>query len=325
MGIWQLLFGQTTAETHITNVVNITTQVVTQTLQSCVNQQHVMQLVNLGPGCHIDGSFIMEHAESIGDLDCIQRAKQDVDVETETELQIAQSAQALAQGLGLSTSQTKTVVDQSVTLSSTIISQISQQLDQTGTIVQSFGCYDAELNRSFVDFDAFIKLGGAGIQDADQVVKARTQLTQTIDQYAKATGKDFFAYLGQIGIIGIVAVAIIAGAFLLGIGGAAKGATTMLGSPGLWLGLCAGWGVIDGLLYSKGIWPYKDVTPLDDGSPDEATAAANRSTLLMTLSPVGIIGIGVLIWAVMRSKSAGVKGAKGGKGARKHTARLGKH
>ena len=308
MGFWQLLFGETKAENHVSNVISVTSKVVASTVQKCTGIVDVSQVLSFGSGCTINNAIFIQRGKAVGSVSCLQTAIQDLSSDASLQTQVAQTAQAMSQGLGLSAAQTQNVIDQSLNLSNTIISEIAQTIATSGSVAQVVNCTNASLNNVYIDMGAEIGIDGSGVQNAETVVSAKTSLMNTVNQYSKAESKDIFALLANIGTIAVIALAVVAsilgGAFLLTGGTLAKSTTSLLASPALWCGVCLVWLVVDGLLWSKDIWPYKKNVPVADGSVDKTVENDNTKTLLITGLPVVIVGLGIAAYMGYKLYSA---------------------
>jgi hypothetical protein len=312
MGLMQWLFGETKAENHVNNVISVTNSIVASTVQRCINQTDISQVINVSSGCQLVNSRINMSAKTISNMKCVQTAIHDLSSDVGVQNQIAQVAQALAQGLGLTAAQSKNVVSSTINLSNAIFSQIEQAVTQSSSIAQVVNCSSGTINGTYIDMAAEIGVDGSGVQSASTVVQAKTDLRNLVSQYAKAESKDIFALLANMGSMAIIAVAVVAAivgsVFILSGGMAIKGIGGAVASPALWAGLCIVWLVVDGLLYSKEIWPYSKNVPTVDGKLDPKITKRNRTVFMATELPVALLAVGVGAWFIYSMYSARKKG-----------------
>lgn len=311
----QWLFGETKAENHVNNVISVTSSIVATTVQRCINQTDVSQVINVGSGCQIVNSRINMSAKTVTNMKCVQSAIHDLSSDVNVQNQIAQMAQALAQGLGLTAAQSKNVVKSTINLSNTIFSQIEQAMTQSTSVAQVVNCSSGTISGTYIDMAAEIGVDGSGVQTASAVVQAKTDLKNLVSQYAKAESKDIFALLANMGSIAIIAVAVVAAVvgsvFILSGGMVIKGVSGAIASPALWAGLCIVWLVVDGLLYTKEIWPYAKNVPTVDGKLDPKITKRNRTLFVATELPVALLTVGVAAWFVYSLYSARKRARQG--------------
>ena len=309
MGLWQVLFGETTAENTVSNVISTTSSIVAETTQTCHQSLDIAQIVNLNH-CSLKDVHINMYGKGVVNMACVQTAVHDLSSDIDVQNVLSQIAQATAQGLGLAASQSKNVLSNTVNLANTIFSTIDQSINSSAAIAQVVGCDDSSLDGVYIDMSADVGVDGSGVQNAQTVIAARTALTNTVDQYAKAESKDIFALLANMGTMTMMAIAFVAAATIAAFAfmgsTATKSAFTLIQSPMFWGGLLVAGCAINAMMYAKNMWFYSEASvPLRDGSVDPDATKQNKTLFWISEATMaaGIVIVGGLTFMMYRSQA----------------------
>lgn len=328
-GIAELLFGSPRPDAIATNTVNIianqATNIVQNATQTCDANNQILQAVNLS-GCDMSGVTVNMSANTHYSIDCYADINLDTTVSQDMQLQVLQDAQATAMGLGLVAAEANNIVNQSLGMSTSIVSTVAQRMQTNNNSVQLVNCNDSSVNTSFFNFYAEIGSDAKSVLNAKSVVVAGNTLASTVRQTATATSKDLFGQLAELGGLWITAVAIVLVALIGGaayVGGKTVSSSvasfgTIFTSPYIWLAIPTAFLVINSIMFFRNLPYYKQVVPNQQGNTDDemskATKRENLNLFLATTIPtaalVTILGIYV-VWSTIRGLS-GKGGSPGG-------------
>lgn len=226
---------------------------------------------------------------------------------------VAQSAQATTQGFGLAPANANNTIDQALGSTINVMDYVRDQIASSVTSGETLNCTGGSISGSWISFEQDFGTTVDGIFKNSSVSALQNSLTSEITQVSKATSKDFFGQLADMGSQALIMFTILGTACILAfaylggktVGTATSMVTSLLSSPVFIGGVFLSLAVVNAIMYWKQSFPYKKEVPPQGQQEDPKTAASNKKIFMYSELALGGIGIGVILLFTIFGKLSG--------------------
>jgi hypothetical protein len=300
------------AKVAVDNVVKAGIKVVVNQVQNSASTVDGSQLVNV-TGCkNVNISNIKMKQFLKVNFSVLATQEAQTDLKTKIDQAVKAAADAAAKGgWGAQGTDAETDVRNLLDCTQEITTSAVSIFTQNTSLSQAIVCKESEeVTISYIDMEQVADVIASAIVSQGSFNSAMIDIVNKIDALAtaKSTGYDPF------GIIGLIAIVVIAAIIVLPLGGSLMGvnaAKKLMGSPYFWMGML---GLLSALFTAGllaemiGFWPNQliDVTDKEDG----ASRKKKINTAVTAISSIGLIsslgGIGAIAYfAIIRPKKRG--------------------
>jgi hypothetical protein len=162
-------------------------------------------------GCGISGTVINVGSDLVISQTCITNASTQASIEEGIKQSINQSAQSLTQQFSFGTlALSQNFINKTTVLAEAITSAyINNCINQGLNSSAKFTCTNSTFNNSVINIDSFASITQNCVLNSTEVIRARQEVIDALDQSAVATQQNTFGYLliGFAIILGIFAYA----------------------------------------------------------------------------------------------------------------------
>lgn len=288
---------------NVSNIVaNVTSNYISSVTTRCEDQTSVMNVVNLD-GCQLNGAHIDLNASGTVKASCTATVSVNSTALSDLTNQVAQVAQATAQGFGLAPAKAGNVVDLCLGTTQNVFSYITAQSDNTDVVGNYVNCTNSSINGKWINMNAVLGKNNSSVFKISQVASLTNQLNSTVDQASKATSKDFFGQMADMGSTVMICMTVLGSVGMLGffylggktVGNASSIITGLLTSPVFIGGIFLAGALVNAYLYARNSKPYTKEVPPQGKTTDDATIAKNRKGFIISELAMAAGGIGIIV------------------------------
>lgn len=279
--------------TNTSNIVaNVTSNYVSSVVVGCKQHSTIGNQINLTGQCTLSGAHIDLTAEGVITTQCLAQVSTNVSAVSDLTNNVAQISQASASGFGLAPANSSNILDLSLQTVQNVLSYVTAISEDDDVVENVLNCSDQAqaVQGTYINATASLGENSKNAFKISQVASLTNSLNNTVSQASKATSKDFFGQLADMGTTALICLTVLGSVAMMGVfymggktvGNASSIVSTLLSSPVFWGGGFLSGGLVNGYLYSRNSRPYKKEVPPQGQSDDPKSAASNRKGFLVS-------------------------------------------
>lgn len=214
--------GPVSSKNEVNNFVKDIVSLTTDVVNSNITTASTVAAISLTGCSNVNLSNMTVAAQITVNSESIQKALDTQDATSAITSDISQKATSLAAGMNLTGTDATNVINKSTALATSIVNEVRQNCINSYLTSAQFTCNNSTyVNADSITINAIGDATNKCIQNSSSVQTAANDLTETIDQTAKATSISIWA----IALAAIAAIVVLAVILKLGGGGSSAGGT----------------------------------------------------------------------------------------------------